>query len=96
MMKKNLDQSRLVIGLEDGSEQEFILELLLEMGIWAPLRISEENIQELEEEHNARINLPDVPFEKILLISSYSKEALSRFIERLKSNELNLFISSIF
>lgn len=92
-MQKKEKQFRLVLGLADESDLDSILYILLESDIWAPVRMTKEELKEEYDFHS----LPEhFDYQPILLIGSYRKDVLFHFIEKIRHEDLNIFISSIF
>lgn len=84
----------MVVGLEDASDLEFVLEQLAELGIWAPHHITK---KEILDTYGVHLPFPqNVTYEKLLLISSYEKKDLLRFISELNHTEINAYASPIF
>ncbi len=91
-MNKKDEQFRIVLGLTDGSDLDWLLDIILDSNIWAPIYVTKE---QLEEKYDFS-SLPDFEYAPILLVSDYHKEALARLTERIQHEDLNIFISSIF
>lgn len=85
-------EKRLIIAFQEEDDFNSLLEIALDCSVRAPLKISKE---ELEKEYN--MTLPsNIAFDDIFLFSSRSKEKLSKFVETIKSNNEDVFISSFF
>lgn len=95
MYKKNgKRQLRLVVGLEDASDLDFVLELLADLEIWAPHHITKKEIFDI---YGVQLPFPkNVSYQKLLLISSYEKAKLLHFISELHQFEINAYASPIF
>lgn len=90
--QKEKEEKRLVIAFQEEDDFNSLLEIALDCSVRAPLRISKE---ELEKEYN--VTLPsNIAFDNIFLFSSRSRDKLSRFVETVKSNNEDVFISSFF
>lgn len=91
--QKEKEEKRLVIAFQEEDDFNSLLEIALDCSVRAPLRISKE---ELEKEYD-NITLPsNIAFDNIFLFSSRSRDKLSRFVETIKSNNEDVFISSFF
>lgn len=92
--KNEKRQFRLVVGLEDASDLEFVLELLADFGIWAPHHITK---KEILDTYGVHLPFPkNIYYPELLLVSSYERNQLVVFISELHRAEVNAYASPIF
>lgn len=85
---------QLVVGLEDVSELELLLERALSLSIWAPTTIS---TAEILKRFGTEFPLPkNYFFQKMLLFSSYDSKDLSLLVDEIIRHDINAYTSPVF
>lgn len=85
---------QLVVGLEDVSELELLLDHALSLSIWAPITIRK---AEIFKRFGTEFPLPkNYSFQKMLLFSSYDSKDLSLLVDEITRLDINAYTSPVF